>query len=452
MKSFITLLFSPYAKSILLLFILCLIAGAGIVYGQKTEPEVTIIPVGKGWASNSVNTVIFRRNALVTHGNYQYIAFYDSTRHVVLGKRKLKSKKWELVQTIFKGNAYDAHNCISIMVDGEGYLHLSWDHHDNQLRYAKSITPGSLTMTYKLPMTGVLEEKVSYPQFYRFPDGNLLFSYRNGASGRGNLVINKYFTVSKKWQQITPNLIDGEGKRNAYSQTYVDPQGTIHISWVWRESPNVASNHDMCYARSTDGGLTWEKSTGEKYQLPIKAASAEYVMQIPQNSELINQTSMFAGADGYPFIASYWRDQNEKVPQFRVIYYDGNKWNHLNTNFRKTPFSLSGGGTKRIPISRPYLVSWKDKGQTSVAVIFRDEERGSKVSVAICQNINSPAWEVKDLSAESVGSWEPAYDTELWKHKGILDLFVQKVEQTDAEGISAIPAQEVQVMEVKFGR
>jgi hypothetical protein len=88
------------------------------------------------------------------------------------------------------------------------------------------------------------------------------------------------------------NLIDGQNKRNAYWQTCIDEKGTIHVSWVWRETPDVSSNHDMCYACSKDGGITWQKSTGEKYTLPITAATAEYAVRIPQKSELINQTSM----------------------------------------------------------------------------------------------------------------------------------------------------------------
>ena len=41
-------------------------------------------------------------------------------------------------------------------------------------------------------MTGKDEDDVTYPEFYRMPDGDLLFAYRSGASGRGNLVLNRY--------------------------------------------------------------------------------------------------------------------------------------------------------------------------------------------------------------------------------------------------------------------
>ena len=87
----------------------------------EISPQAEAIPVAKGWARNSVNAVIFRRNALVTHRDTQYIAFYDSTSHVVLAKRHLEDTSWEIRQTRYRGNTADAHNSISIMVDGEGY-------------------------------------------------------------------------------------------------------------------------------------------------------------------------------------------------------------------------------------------------------------------------------------------------------------------------------------------
>jgi hypothetical protein len=431
---------------LLVVAVMLCISLPGISQSVKNAKE---IPVGLGWPNNSINTVVFRKNSLCSFGNTQYISYYNNEGFVVVGKRKLSSGKWELKTTSLKGNVTDAHNSISIMADSDGYLHLAWNHHGNKLHYCKSIKPGSLEMGEELPMTGNLEQKVTYPEFYSLPNGNLLFLYRDGQSGQGNLVINRYNTKEKKWTQLHTNLIDGVKKRNAYWQACVDAKGTIHISWVWRESPDVASNHDMCYARSTDGGVTWEKSTGEKYGLPINATTAEYVCRIPQKSELINQTSMYADDKGSPVIASYWKDNGDSAPQYHIIYKEGDQWQTQNLGFRKTNFSLSGAGTKRIPISRPQVITWQEKGNNKIAVIFRDEERGSKVSVAINSNGQFNEWKITDLTSASVGSWEPSYDTELWKNKKQLNLFVQFTEQQDGEGKANIPAQPVKVLVFK---
>jgi hypothetical protein len=417
-----------------------------LVQAQKKE-NTRLVAVDTGWARNSINTVVFRKNSIASSKDTQFIAFYDGHSNVVVGKRKIGSTQWELKKTVFKGNTSDAHNCISIMTDGDGYLHVAWDHHNNPLRYSRSVSPGSLEMSEKMAMTGETEQRVSYPEFFRLANGNLLFFYRDGGSGQGNLVINHYDTRSKKWSRLQNNLIDGQRQRNAYWQAFVDQKGTIHVSWVWRESPDVASNHDMGYARSMDEGRTWTKSTGEKYQLPINQANAEYACRINQGSELINQTSMFADDNGRPYIASYWREQGDSIPQYHLIYKNGNSWRSENLQFRKTPFSLSGTGTKRIPISRPQIIVWKKV----VIIIFRDAERGDKVSVAICRNVNKAPlkWEIKDLSTTAVGSWEPSYDTELWKNKTILHLFLQKTEQADGEGRSNLAPQMVNVLEWK---
>jgi len=257
--------------------------------------------------------------------------------------------------------------------------------------------------------------------------------------------------LQKKWTRLQNELINGEGHRNAYWQMAVDAKGTIHLSWVWRESPDVSSNHDMCYACSKDGGITWQKSTGEKYELPITATNAEYACKIPQGSELINQTSMFADNEGHPFIATYWREQGQAIPQYHLIYKNNGAWKINNLGFRTTAFSLSGSGTKSIPISRPQIIAWNHKNTTAAALVFRDEERGSKVSMAINNNLNTNQWNVKDLTTSTVGEWEPSYDTELWRDKKVLNLFVQKVVQIDGEGKANVPPEPVYVLEWKPG-
>ena len=224
-------------------------------------------------------------------------------------------------------------------------------------------------------------------------------------------------------------LIDGEGKRNAYWQLYVDGKGTVHLSWVWRETWLVETNHDLCYASSPDGGKTWYKSTGEPYMLPIRADNAEYAWHIPQNSELINQTSMCTDADGHPYIVTYWREADSDVPQYRVVWNDGKQWRMRPVMERKLAFSLKGGGTKMIPIARPRIVVDGNKAY----FLFRDAERGSKVSMAYTGDLRKGEWKVKDLTGFSVEAWEPSLDTELWKQQKRLHLFVQTTYQGDGE-------------------
>lgn len=411
---------------------------------SKTITTTKSTVIGSGWSSNSVNTVIFRQNAVTTFQDFQFTAYYDAEANLILAKRKLSASNWETRVTAYRGNASDAHNAISIAVDGAGYLHVSWDHHDNKLRYAKSVSPLSLELSEKQSMTGDDENKVSYPQFYNLPSGNLIFMYRSGQSGRGKLVIKKYDTDAETWTSLHSNLIDGENKRNAYWQAYVDQNGTIHLSWVWRESWDVETNHNIAYAKSTDEGKTWQKTDGSLYQLPINAANAEYAARIPQNSSLINQTAMTTDNAGNPYIANYWNDVN--TTQYHIVYLKDGAWNTENTGFRTTQFNLGGGGTKKIPVSRPeiFIISGSNP---KIGLLFRDAERGSKVSLATRDLKTEGKWRLTDLTSETVGDWEPNFDKEFFKSTGKLHLFVQEVNQVDGEGLKKQLPTPVKILE-----
>jgi BNR repeat-containing family member len=413
------------------------------------QDRVRVVPVAPGWAGNSVNVVIFRRNSITSRDGTQYLAFYDQDGHVVLAKRALYDLKWEIHKTQYSGDVRDAHNAICIAVDGKGFLHVAWDHHSVQLRYAHSVAAGSLELSDKLPMTGKHETRVTYPEFYNLPDGGLLFIYRDGSSGNGNLVMNRYDVQTGQWQQVHENLIDGQNQRNAYWQVAVDQGGTIHLSWVWRETGDVATNHDLCYAKSTNGGKTWLKSSGDPYTLPINADNAEVAVKIGQKHELINQTSMTTDSKHRPYIATYWREEGQDIPQYHVVYFDGAAWRVSQIGQLTIPFRLGGTGTKRIPISRPQIFTDTTGAADKAYLLFRDEGRGNKVSVASCDDLTKAIWKIEDLTQESVGQWEPSYDAALWENQRSLNVFVQRAEQRDGEGVSNVPPEMVQVLEWK---
>ena len=422
-------------------FYLMLIPGLWL----SAQDSVKMMPVGLGYSSTSVNNAVFRNSSLVTHGDKQYISYYDKDGNLVLGQRPLDSDQWTLHTTQYKGNVKDAHNVVSMGVDGDGYLHVSFDHHGHPLRYAMSVASESLQLGNLMPMTGEDEQDVTYPEFYTLANGDVLGVYRSGASGRGNLVMKRYDNKNRKWQLVHDKLIDGEDQRNAYWQLCVDAEGTIHLSWVWRETWMVETNHDICYAKSTDGGRTWLRSDGTPQPLPITASNAEYAWHIPQKSELINQTSMTADVNGNPYIATYWREAGSDVPQYRLVWHDGKEWKQSQVGNRAMPFSLAGGGTKMIPVARPRLVTDGHKAY----YIFRDQERGSRVSMATTDSLGSGEWTISDLTDFSVDAWEPTLDLSRWYRDGVLDIFVQEAHQGDGERTVISDPTMISVLEIK---
>ncbi len=420
-----------------------------VVCGLQAQP----LPVGKAYAKNSINGTIFRKNSVCSYEDTQFVAYYDSSAHVVLAKRSLGSAQWEVHRTNFTGDLSDAHRSISLAVDGQGFIHLAWDHHGNALNYAKSREALSLHLVKQPGMLGKLEQVVTYPEFYRMPGGDLLFIYRDGWSGNANCVLNRYDVAKQKWVRLHDNLLNGEQQRSAYWQACVDKQGKLHVSWVWRESSDVSSNHDMCYAQSADGGKTWTKSTGESYHLPITAGEAEYIGRIPQEHDLINQTSMYATADGKTYIATYCFDSLSGRPQYQILFQDrAGTWQQRVFSQRKTSFSLAGWGTKKLPLSRPQILVEEKNEKVRVLMVYRDNERGAKVSLNICDNLEADSLQIQtyDVSDFSVGDWEPSYDTDLWKEQGLLHLYVQNMLQGDGETLSELAPQPVYVWPVNL--
>lgn len=63
---------------------------------------------------------------------------------------------------------------------------------------------------------------------------------------------------------------------------------------------------------------------------------------------------------------------------------------------RHTDFTLSGRGTKMIPMSRPRLaVDTRGKG---IYYIYRDVDRNSRVTVAYSGDLSKGNWNVSDLT------------------------------------------------------
>jgi hypothetical protein len=413
------------------------------LYEPPVQLPPGLIPAGLGWARNSVNTTPFRQNSLVTHGDTQFIAYFDSNSKAIIGKRTLDQKEFTLTDTGISGWPTDAHNSICIMTDGEGYVHMVLGHHNSALSYYKSAAPLSTSFTaVTMLQNATYQNSVTYPEFYRLPSGDLLFVYRNGGSGDGYMVLNRYSTAAKTWARVHDRLVygnDASGTQSPYWQMYLDGNGTLHLSWVFRRTSDAATNHDMYYAYSEDQGDTWKKkSNGSTYSLPITPGTAEKVWTIPENSSLMNQTSMTADQAGNPYIATYWKESGGKT-QYRVIYHDGTAWNARQVSNRTHDFTLGGGGTLFVPIARPRLVAKYDaaSGKTKAYYIFRDtEERDGKVSMYSTSDIESGIWTVEDLTDFSVYAWEPSHDTELWKNQGKLHIFVQFADQASGEGLT----------------
>jgi hypothetical protein len=162
--------------------------------------------------------------------------------------------------------------------------------HNVPLIYFRSTKPLDVASLQQVKsMTAEREAHVTYPVFLKNKAGQLVFRYRDGGSGNGDDLYNVYDEKSGAWSKLIEGpLITGEGERSAYAiPPKQSPDGRFHLLWVWRDTPDCATNHSLSYARSDDL-VHWSDSSGKEVKLPITYQSAEMIDPVPPGGGLIN--------------------------------------------------------------------------------------------------------------------------------------------------------------------
>jgi hypothetical protein len=243
---------------------------------------------------------------------------------------------------------WDSHNSLKMALDREGYLHLSGNMHADPLVYYRTREPFDVSTLERVDrMTGKRETQVTYPHFFKNVEGDLLFRYRDGGSGRGSDYYNIYDLERQEWSRlIEGSLIDGEGQRNAYSSGPVrSSDGSYHMIWMWRDTPDAATNHTLSYAHSRDL-VHWQTSAGEALELPITIQTGEVIDAAAPGEGLINMCfNIGFDAQNRP-IVSYHRYDAEGQSQAYVARPDGaGAWLIRSLSEWEFRWGFSGGGS-----------------------------------------------------------------------------------------------------------
>lgn len=229
-----------------------------------------------------LNAVVEQRDQLLTYKGWQYATYYKqmtgpTVRHLAIARRRLPSGAWQSFDFgDYVQSTDDDHNGIAMGIcPNDGTIHLSFDHHVNPLHYRRSQTgvannPASYTWSASLfgavgadipPNAG---NQVTYPKFITTPDGNLLFEFRDGASGNGDDILYQYSGVTNAWTRMGMFINGKVTPCNAYPNGFqFDNAGRLHTTWGWRETPDGTTEHDLMYAYSDDTGTSWHTSAGQ---------------------------------------------------------------------------------------------------------------------------------------------------------------------------------------------
>ena len=433
---------------------------AGYKKNKVEAKQLDCIELGGAWAGNTVNTVIFRHHGIFTKDEYQYTAFYidESTLRVV--QRQLKNNDLHTHDIKGQFNLKDAHNSISLGMDRDGCLHISYDHHATRLRYRRSLNAHDIkSWTDELPMTGVYEEKVTYPSFilprHDFP---LTMLYRDGNHAKGSARIKVYDEKNQSWKDYPKAILSGADHQPWTSNAYwnhpaIGTDGSLHLSFVWRTEmlgeKQLVNNVNIGYAWSPDNGLHWFTSLGQPCKIPMTQVNAETIWPVSPGSNLINQCSMALDSKNRPHIVFYSNDVNG-VPQYQHLWFDGVQWLCTQISDREKSFNLQGGGTLKIPISRPEIVIDKND---HVLVLYRGDMTGDALAFTKLE-IEWGKYQVtisnEILWPENLEYSEPVIDRLRWEKDKILSFLIQRTSQPDGDRSHELKSSDLKIVDIEF--
>ena len=296
--------------------------------------------IGSAWAGVRVGFDAIQDDRRI------YVAYYDKDRNLAVSMIDKCTSAVKVVQlpSVFSG--WDAHNYIVVALDGVGNFHVAGNMHNAKLVYARTEVPGDISSLGHLKsMTGLDEDSVTYPQFFKFPGGELGFSYRSGMSGNGSEFVNRY--SAGNWIRWVSKPIFSEGiggHVSAYHSNYVrGNDGYFHVAWVWRRTQDVETNFNVNYAKSRDL-RSWVNSDGLSVSLPINPDEAEIVDAVREGNGLLNNVQLgFDKSDRV--VISYLKFDTEGYTQLWNARLESGSWVKYQSTKYRFRWDVRGGGT-----------------------------------------------------------------------------------------------------------
>ena len=329
------------------LFLLMMFLISGLISCGEKLPEGPLVIDERDQKKNIVQKILIDSVwsghpvgfTLMTHGERQYIAYYNKDRHMTVGQRNLRDEEFQLhtlpAFTREEGNGtstilvWDSHNSVTFGIDKEGYIHLSGNMHVHPLTYFKSTKPNDITtLVQETAMVGTNETRCTYPNFMTTKEGDLIFHYRDGGSGDGNEIYNIYDTDTRKWGRLLDSpLTDGQGLMNAYaSQPKLLEDDWYHMYWVWRDTPDCETNHDLSYIKSPDM-KNWFNAFGDQVTMPVTFDQKSVIVApVPAGGGIINLAAkLVLDESNNPIMAFHKYDEAGNL-QFFVSWIQDGVW------------------------------------------------------------------------------------------------------------------------------
>ncbi|KAL1728040.1 hypothetical protein EV714DRAFT_216016 [Schizophyllum commune] len=372
-----------------------------------------------------VNVNSFQLSGILTHGDYQFAAWYDASGVATLARRTLPDGGWDKLSLNHTLQAKDSHNVIALGVSpDDGVLHVAMDCHSSTMYYTSSAAGlasgdaswaassfGSVVTTLgNLDIT----KTITYPQFVVTPQNLLQFVYRTGISGNGEAQLAEYAGGSWKgvgqWSSASGSYSSEHGSssaRSLYIHGFTYHGDRAYVTGTWREQSGSVScnsggltNHDTVYFYSDDYGRTWSsnasQSIGTSGSSPIGVSTSGIIVDsLNPDHGLMNQESQAIDSSGLPHaiisyvpgrftqcVTNYASDRTRYAHPFHLYQTSSGTFNKV-----EIPYAINAVGRSQIAFDAednvyvvlPYVdvvTASKASGWTDWDVAYNGTEEG----------------------------------------------------------------------------
>ena len=221
----------------------------------------------------------------------------------------------------------DNHARAVLAIDNDGVLHAVLGGHGTSVRWCQALKTNDTSAWSESQPLGL----GTYPVFLCAPDGTLYLTLRGNGKERHDRGVDLYRRPpGGPWSgpQRVVTLSEEYGQVYAAYHMQMDaaPDGTLHVIIDFYEGEDECGrglHQATCYARSSDGGLSWMRADGATAKLPARPEDLEVLArntrsrheQLPPPE--IRQGGMVVDSRGRPF--AFYIDHGVEPGHCRLV-------------------------------------------------------------------------------------------------------------------------------------
>jgi hypothetical protein len=162
---------------------------------------------------------------------------------------------------------------------------------------------------------------------------------------------------------------------NAYqTQPTVMKDGWYHMYWVWRDTPDCSTNHDLSYMKSPDL-KNWFNAFGEQVELPATLDQKQLIVDpIPVEGGIINLAAKLCLDENNNPVFVYHKFDSVGNTQFYSAQIQDNKWVYKQITNWEYRWFFSGNGSINVDLQ---LKSFKKRTDGNYEVDYWHLKYGS---------------------------------------------------------------------------